>query len=76
MVDLLAELLYLSEAEDVVACRFRATEASPTQVRLEVGLVALRPDMLQGPPIKAVTYHDLEVAPSADGWTARVLFDV
>jgi SHS2 domain-containing protein len=31
---------------------------------------------LQGPPIKAVTYHDLAVVEIPDGWWARVVFDV
>ena len=29
-----------------------------------------------GPPIKAVTYHDLVVAQRGDGWYGRVYFDV
>jgi len=31
---------------------------------------------LRGPPIKAVTYHDLAVVEIPDGWWARVVFDV
>jgi SHS2 domain-containing protein len=31
---------------------------------------------LQGPPIKAVTYHDLAIVEIPDGWWARVVFDV
>ncbi len=31
---------------------------------------------LRGPPIKAVTYHDLAIVEIPDGWWARVVFDV
>ncbi len=31
---------------------------------------------LRGPPLKAVTYHDLSVEQVAGGWQARVIFDV
>lgn len=31
---------------------------------------------LVGPPIKAVTLHQLEIVPENGGWKARVIFDV
>jgi SHS2 domain-containing protein len=31
---------------------------------------------LRGPPVKAVTYHDLAVEQVPGGWRARVIFDV
>jgi SHS2 domain-containing protein len=31
---------------------------------------------LTGPPVKAVTYHDLAIAEAREGWWARVVFDV
>ena len=77
LVDLLAELLYRSEADDVIPCRFDVVTASPTEVRMSVGVAPMEPAALHGPPIKAVTYHDLAVEQSADGrWSARVVFDV
>ena len=77
LVDLLADLLYISEVEDVVPCDFRVTTLEPTEVGMEVGVAAATPEMLVGPPIKAVTYHGLEVEELADGrWRARVVFDV
>jgi SHS2 domain-containing protein len=77
MVDLLAELLYRSEADDVVPCTFVVPEASETRVRIRTGVVSLRHELLIGPPIKAVTYHDLAVAGGRDGrWRARLVFDV
>ncbi len=77
LVDILSDLLYLSEAEDIAPCTFRADEVAPTAVGLSVGVVPVEPEMLVGPPIKAVTYHDLSVAKDASGtWRARVVFDV
>ncbi len=77
LVDVLADLLYLSESQSVIPCSFRIDEASTTFTRLVVGVVAVEPTLLQGPPIKAVTYHDLSVERQTDGaWTARVIFDV
>ncbi|MBP1632769.1 MAG: Archease protein family, partial [Acidobacteria bacterium] len=31
---------------------------------------------LRGPPVKAVTYHDLAVEQESGGWRVRVIFDV
>jgi SHS2 domain-containing protein len=31
---------------------------------------------VSGPPIKAVTYHQLSVAESDRGWVATIVFDV
>ncbi len=31
---------------------------------------------LRGPPVKAVTYHDLAVEEAPGGWRAQVIFDV
>lgn len=77
LVDVLADLLYLSEAEDVVPCSFQVDEIWPNEVDLSAGVAPLRPNLLIGPPIKAVTYHDLDVSKKEDGtWTARVVFDV
>jgi SHS2 domain-containing protein len=77
LVDLLSELLYRCETADVMPCSFTAGEAEPTLVRMTVGVAPNDPTLLHGPPIKAVTYHDLLVAPSPDGgWAARVIFDV
>ena len=77
LVDVLSELLYLSEAEDVIPCRFDVVEADPTSARVTIGVTRMRPELLHGPPIKAVTYHELLVEAQDDGtWQARVVFDV
>jgi len=77
LVAWLNELLYLHETEGMVGReadihRLTATDLSAT---------------IQGEPfdparhrivgqVKAVTYHDLRVAPTAAGWEARVVVDV
>ncbi len=76
LVDVLSELLYVSEANDVIPCRF-AIAADPTSARVTIGVTPMRTELLHGPPIKAVTYHDLLVEEGNDGtWRARVVFDV
>ena len=48
-----------------------------THVALAVGVVPVETAVLIGPPIKAVTYHDLSVERRSDGtWMAHVVFDV
>lgn len=46
--------------------RLRGTAAGSASAGLE----------LRGPPVKAVTYHDLAVEQVPGGWRARVIFDV
>lgn len=77
LVDTLSDLLYRSEVDDVLPCHFDTIAVDSRSVTMQVGTVPLRPDMLEGPPIKAVTYHDLVVDRRADGsWRAQVFFDV
>lgn len=77
LVDALSELLYRSETEDLVA-----TEVTVSSDRMggELHLVAATATTagleLQGAPVKAVTYHDLDVAQLPTGrWRARLYFD-
>ncbi len=77
LVDLLAELLYVSEANDLVPCTFHVEALTPVEARIRVGATPMEAAALEGPPIKAVTYHDLSVTELPDGrWSARVVFDV
>jgi SHS2 domain-containing protein len=77
LVDLLSELLYVSEVHDVAPIAFSVRTASPTLVEMDVTAVPAGEESLIGPPIKAVTYHDLEVRRLDDGsWRATVVFDV
>jgi SHS2 domain-containing protein len=77
VVDTLSELLYHSETEDLVFCDVRVDlEPGGSTANVEAGGVPTDAIEPAGPPIKAVTYHDLAVERRADGWYGRVYFDV
>lgn len=75
VVDTLSELLYTAETRDVFWYRFRV-EGTPEALTVEAGGVAIDEAEQTGPPIKAVTYHDLIVERRPEGWYSRVYFDV
>ncbi|MGH2785670.1 MAG: archease [Actinomycetota bacterium] len=63
--------------------RFESSGWLPVEAELEVsqttaaGTFGVVKDVtVGGPAIKAVTYHQLAVERTADGWRARVFFDV
>lgn len=76
VVETLSELLYESETEDLMLCGFQTKILGPNRVRISAGGLPVSEVELSGPPIKAVTYHDLTVSERSDGWYARVYFDV
>lgn len=76
VVDVLSELLYRSEVEDLFLCDFDVEVTGPTSVRVRAGGVDAVNVELTGPPIKAVTYHDVTVSGTDHGWYGRVYFDV
>jgi SHS2 domain-containing protein len=76
VVDTLSELLYLSETEGVHFCRFEVAPGGKFAVEIQATGVATEDVELTGPPIKAVTYHQLQVAETEEGWSATVYFDV
>jgi len=73
LVNWLNELLYLQEMKHETYSRFEIPEISDTQLRARVHG---RPHRPEGKLIKAVTFHDLEVRQSDDGWEATVVVDV
>lgn len=76
VVDSLSELLYLAEAGDLHLCRFEVEAEGESTLRIRAGGAPTPNAEPTGPPIKAVTYHQLEVSQSDDGWYGRVYFDV
>jgi len=76
LVALLSELIALSEIEGFVPCRFKASHASETGVELTMGVAPAAHAALRGPPVKAVTYHELLVEELSSGWRAHLVFDV
>lgn len=75
LVDWLSELLFLHETEYEAYSRFAVHEISPTHLQAEV-----RGGPVNGHPlrkhIKAVTFNDLSIEETAEGWSAMVVFDV
>jgi SHS2 domain-containing protein len=76
VVDTLAELLFRFETEDLLFCDVGAEMMGPTRVQVRAGGISTEEVELVGPPIKAVTYHDLQVIERDGGWYGRVYFDV
>jgi SHS2 domain-containing protein len=76
LVAWLSELLFLSEAEELAFSRFEVTGVDDRSAEGTAQGVPYPSVELVGPPIKAVTYHQLEVTQDDAGWRARVIFDV
>jgi SHS2 domain-containing protein len=79
LVDWLTELAYWAEMEQMVFPDVRVTAVPPTANGAPAHLEA----HLQGGPapelvkhIKAVTYHNLAITPTANGLEATIVFDV
>lgn len=75
VVDALSEALSLAEVEDMVLCEFHVT-GNERDIALRLGGVAVRQAEVEGPPIKAVTYHGLDVRRRHGEWYGRVYLDV
>jgi SHS2 domain-containing protein len=77
LVAWLAELLYLSEVDNLVFNRFEVDEISDTRIIARAFGEAL--DLERHNPqlmIKAVTRHMLQVAPEGGGFQVRVILDI
>lgn len=76
VVDALSELLYESEVKDVFLFDFSAEPVSRLALRVRARGVPFTRVATTGPPIKAVTYHDVEVVEAPGSCRGRVYFDV
>ncbi|MGH9817782.1 MAG: archease [Candidatus Acidiferrales bacterium] len=77
LYDWLAEILALSDAEQIFFRRAAVHAVEAGRIRGTVyGEKYNKQRHHAGTYIKAVTYHQLKVEQSADGWTARVYLDV
>lgn len=76
LVNWLAELLYQAETQDLALCYFTVDRLEEGGVQGSAGGAPATGAVLRGPPIKAVTYHDLAVVENPDSWWARIIFDV
>jgi SHS2 domain-containing protein len=75
-VDTLSELLYRSEVEDLFLFGFDVDAPSDFRIHVSANGVPNTEVEPTGPPIKAVTYHDIAVQQTSHGWYGRVYFDV
>jgi SHS2 domain-containing protein len=73
LVSWLSELLWFNEESDAVFVRFEIKELTPTRLQATVWG---RPASSQWKQIKAVTFHDLEIIETEDGYQVTVVFDV
>lgn len=73
LVAWLGELLYLNERDALIFTGFDVRELAPTRLRAVV-----RGGAAEGQygHIKAVTFNDLEITPTGEGYEATVVFDV
>lgn len=75
VVELLSELLWRSEAEELAFARVELEESDGGLQVTAWGVPSNRVELV-GPPIKAVTYHQLQVEETPQGWRGQVIFDV
>ena len=76
LVEWLSEALYVQDARNASIAHVRLDGVAAEKAS---GAVVARPfaaDPSEGVQIKAVTYHQLSVEPTEQGWRARVFFDV
>ncbi|MFZ7111878.1 MAG: archease [Desulfatiglandales bacterium] len=77
MVRWLNEILYLIEGERLVVTDLKVRSVTPRQIEATVNTVPFDPEIHEGlTEIKAVTYHQIEVAEKGNHWEARVIMDV
>ncbi len=73
----LAEILAVADAEQLVFCRVEVTARAPGHIRgIAYGEKFDRARHRAGTYIKAVTYHQLRVEQTPEGWRAQVFLDV
>lgn len=75
LVAWLSETLYLFDSRGGALGGVRVASVSRGSCRGSVTLRELQ-DPDEGVQVKAVTYHQLEVAEGAEGWTATVYLDI
>jgi SHS2 domain-containing protein len=77
MVKWLGEILYLFEGERQVITSLHIDSLTPSSLEAYVNTVPFDPEIHEVlREIKAVTYHQIEVAYKGDHWEAKVIFDL
>lgn len=77
LVKWLRELIYLTDVEKIVFTDFAISHVSAQKVEGEArGIVVEDNSILDGAPVKAVTYHRLRLERQPEGWEAEFYVDV
>ena len=77
LVEWLSETLYVHDSRNAALHRVDLDRVSDTTARGSIFVSPLSQERAEeGTQIKAVTFHQLEVRQTDDGWTARVFFDI
>jgi SHS2 domain-containing protein len=77
LVRWLGEILYLLQGEGLVVSSSTIQSLTAAQLEAMVEVVPFDPEIHEiQSEVKAVTYHQLEVADKGDRWEARVTFDI
>ena len=76
LVDWLSEVLYLHDARNLALTSVVIDDLSSTHIRGRVGTRSLTESDETGISIKAVTYHQLSVHETSEGWRATIFFDI
>lgn len=76
LVDWLSEILYLHETRNAAIAGIEVTSADERRAEGSVTLVPLRAAPEEGVQVKAITYHQLKVEQTGNGWLAEVYVDV
>jgi SHS2 domain-containing protein len=81
LVDWLSELLYLFEVDEIIFRKFQVKEIKKEGSEYSITARALGENFYpESHPfeteIKAVTYNQLEIEKTADGWKAQVVVDI
>ena len=73
----LGEILYLFAGENLVVTSIRMDSVSASHLDATLETVPFEPEIHKTlREIKAVTYHQIQVTEKANGWEAKVIFDV
>lgn len=77
LVKWLRELIYLTDVKKVVFTDFKVHRVTDTAVEGEAhGMFVEDNSLLDGAPVKAVTYHQLRLEQTPDGWETEFYVDV
>jgi SHS2 domain-containing protein len=77
MVKWLGEILYLFHGEKLLVHSIKIKSISPITLRSTLTFTSFEPEHHQVKrEIKAVTYHQISVDKTKDGWQARIIFDI